>query len=135
MKTQFGYKDVALSPHWTEDTNLRIISGHIHHSFVYNNYLCIGSVRSTSPLESNQMQYLFRYNNHNIIATQIALNPYLTLTIDDATKIDTPFLQEYRQSLQSQGQQFFESPRYQISYMHCAIPIERTTITVINNTI
>lgn len=41
LKTKFGYKDIALSPHRLEEKNLRIISGHIHHSFVDQNYLCL----------------------------------------------------------------------------------------------
>jgi DNA repair exonuclease SbcCD nuclease subunit len=135
IKTQFGYKDLALSPHWMEDTNLRMVSGHIHHSFIYNNYLCVGAVWATSPLESNQLQYLFRYTNNTITATQIALNPYITLAIDDTTTVDALFLEEYRQTLQSQSQEYFQSPYYKVSHITCPLPIERTTMTIINNSI
>ena len=63
IKALFGYKDIALSPQWLDDTHLRLISGHIHHSFSYKNYLCIGAIWSTSPLEHNLYQYLFQYQN------------------------------------------------------------------------
>ena len=61
IKALFGYKDIALCPQWLDDNNLRMISGHIHHSFSYKNYLCIGAIWSTSPLEYNLCQYLFQY--------------------------------------------------------------------------
>lgn len=135
LRTQFGYKDIALSPHWLDDNSLRIISWHIHHSFSYKNYLCIGAVRSTSPLENNILQYLFCYHNQTITASQIALNPYLNLTVEDNDTIDTIYLQSYRKKLQEQSQQQFDKEYYTVSYQYCDIPLERTTITIINNTI
>jgi DNA repair exonuclease SbcCD nuclease subunit len=135
IKTQFWYKDIALSPHWMEDKNLTIISWHIHHSFSYKNYLCIGAVWSTSPLESNIVQYLFQYNNKKAKAHQVALNPYLSLTTEDSDHIDTNYIQTHRQRLQEQSQQQFESDHYAMSYTYCELPLDRTTITIINNTI
>lgn len=135
IKTQFWYKDIALSPHWMEDKNLTIVSWHIHHSFSHKNYLCIGAVRSTSPLESNIIQYLFQYTDKKVTAHQIALNPYLTLTTQDNDLIDTNYIQTYRQRLQEQSKQQFESDHYAMSYTYCKLPIDRTTITIINNTI
>lgn len=135
IKAQFGYKDIALSPHRLDDNRLRIISWHIHHSFSYKNYLCIGAVRSTSPLENNLLHYLFRYHDKKITASQIALNPYLTLALEDSDKIDTTYLQSYRHKLQQQSQAQFDTQYYTLSYQLCTLPLERTTITIINNTI
>jgi len=135
IKAQFGYKDIALSPHWLDDKHLRLISWHIHHRFSYKNYLCVGAVRSTSPLESNLLQYLFQYRESKIIAHQIAMNPYITLSLENNETIDNNFLQSYRTHIQSESQQQFQSPYYNLSYHHCALPVERTTITIINNII
>ena len=135
IKTQFWYKDIALSPHRLDNKNLRIISWHIHHSFSYKNYLCVGAVRSTSPLENNLLQYLFHYHNQAVTASQVALNPYLTVTIEDNDTIDTTYLQSYRKKLQEQSQQQFDTQYYTLSYQSCTLPLERTTITIINNTI
>lgn len=52
----FPYKSPALSPHWLDDADIRLISGHIHMPFVVKNYLCVGSSRHTSPLELNQQK-------------------------------------------------------------------------------
>lgn len=81
LQVKFGYKDLALQPHWLDDDRLVLISGHIHHAFSYKNYLCVGAVRSTSPVEFNQLQYLFSYNiaTKKVIAHQVALNPYLQI--------------------------------------------------------
>ncbi len=51
--SRFAFKDVALSKEWLSVNDIRMISGHLHQAFVYQNYLCVGSVRSTSPLEFN----------------------------------------------------------------------------------
>lgn len=41
IKSQFFYKDKAISPHFLDNANMSFISGHIHHSFSYKNYLCL----------------------------------------------------------------------------------------------
>lgn len=136
IKAVFGYKDIALSPHWMDDKNLRMISGHIHHAFAYKNYLCVGAVRSTSPLESNQLQYLFHYTKDNIHAQQVALNPYLTIHAYQDTVINESHIQQHREQIQQQStDQLYESEYNNISYDLCALPLERTTLTVSSNSI
>jgi DNA repair exonuclease SbcCD nuclease subunit len=135
IKTQFGYKDIALSSHRMDDNYLRIISWHIHHSFIYKNYLCVGAIRSTSPLESNILQYLFYYSKGTVSAHQIALNPYLNIAIENNELINDIYLNKYREDLQKKSEKQFNSDRFTISYKYCSLPIERTTITIINNII
>lgn len=38
---KFGYKSPALSRELLDETDLRLISGHLHQPFVYQNYLCV----------------------------------------------------------------------------------------------
>ena len=136
IKAVFGYKDIALSPHWMDDKNLRIISGHIHHAFAYKNYLCIWAVRSTSPLETNQLQYLFHYTKDNIHAQQVALNPYLTIHASHSSMINKQYIEQHRKQIQQQWAEQLNASEYQnITYDLCNLPLERTTLTISSNTI
>lgn len=136
LKTVFSYKDIALSPQWMDDKNLRIISGHIHHAFAYKNYLCIWSMRSTSPLEANQLQYLFHYRNDMIHAQQIAMNPYLTIHTPHNTIVNESYIQQHRQQIQQQSIKQFKTSDYQnITYNICDLPLKRTTLTISSNNI
>jgi len=63
QKSIFHYKDVALDEAFLDMPDIKMISGHLHQAFAHKNYLCTGSVRSTSSLETNQMKYLRTYNN------------------------------------------------------------------------
>jgi len=83
QKSKFAYKDVALS----EDlfnANIKIISWHLHAPFVYKNYLCLGSIRSTSSLEFNQIKCLAKYNpqTQKTILTEISINPYIFIELE-----------------------------------------------------
>jgi len=82
QKALFYYKDIALSPKLLDMQNLQMISGHLHQWFSYKNYLCTGSVWSTSSLESNQQKYIFDYNilKNQFVATQISINPYIQIS-------------------------------------------------------
>jgi len=56
----FHYKDVALHPGLLDLSGLRLLSGHVHHVCSYKNYVGIGSVWHTSPLEVQETKGLFR---------------------------------------------------------------------------
>jgi predicted phosphodiesterase len=62
QKALFNYKDIALAPDLLHDENIRLISGHIHMPFAYKNYLCTGSVRYTSPLETDHHKFLWQWD-------------------------------------------------------------------------
>ncbi len=79
QKSKFNYKDVALHEDILKQTNIKQISWHLHQSFAHSNYVCLGSVRSTTPLEANQNKFLFQYKNGILEATQSDINPYITV--------------------------------------------------------
>lgn len=133
IKALFGYKDIALCPQWLDDNNLRMISGHIHHSFSYKNYLCIWAVWSTSPLEYNLCQYLFQYQQWNIKAQQIALNPYLTIHLQEGEKIEDDTIEQHREQLKNHSKKQFSSPLYTIEYNNINLPKERAILTITSN--
>lgn len=135
IKTQFWYKDIALSPYRLDQENLYIISWHIHHSFSYKNYLCLWAIWSTSPLENNQIQYLFSYSKWSLIATQIAINPYINIKLEENEIVTNELIEETWQHIQKQSYENFISNSYPITYKNCKLPIERTILTIISNTI
>lgn len=79
QKSKFSYKDVALHEDILKHPHIKHISWHLHQSFAHTNYLCLGSVRSTTPLEINQNKFLRKYDTQNqqLQATEIAINPYI----------------------------------------------------------
>lgn len=82
---RFGYGNPALSNHRLDDKRLMMVSWHLHQPFVDQNYCCIGSLWSTSPLEINQQKYLFRYDTTAEVLTYhpVSINPYLQYTLDE----------------------------------------------------
>lgn len=82
QKSLFHYKDVALHEAFLDMPNLKLISGHLHQSFAFKNYICLGSVRSTSSLEVNQNKYLWNYNKWILTAYEINTNPYIVMDGD-----------------------------------------------------
>lgn len=81
QKSKFSFKDVALSEEFLDIPTIKIISGHLHKTFIFRNYLCLWSVRSTSSLENNQIKCVAQYipAEKKIIFQEIAINPYLLL--------------------------------------------------------
>ncbi|MEI6119452.1 MAG: hypothetical protein WCP92_10145 [bacterium] len=61
--------------------SIKMISGHLHQPFTHTNYLCLGSIWSTSSLETNQNKYVFQYNTKDkkIIAIPLMINPQVTI--------------------------------------------------------
>lgn len=79
QKSKFNFKDIALSETFLDMENIFMISGHLHQWFSYKNYLCLGSMRHTSPLETNQIKRLTKINNNAINLYQNNINPYILL--------------------------------------------------------
>ena len=64
-RSQFSFKDIALSEELFDNPNITLISWHLHAPFVYKNYLCTWSVWPTTSLESNHLKWMFTYSNSN----------------------------------------------------------------------
>lgn len=88
QKSIFHYKDVALDEAFLDMPNIKLISGHLHQAFALKNYLCTGSVRSTSSLETNQMKYLRAYSGGQMEAHELNINPYITIEEQGIIKED-----------------------------------------------
>jgi DNA repair exonuclease SbcCD nuclease subunit len=80
QQAKFDYKDISLHP-WRTKYADKIISGHLHKAFVYENYLCVWSMRSTTSWERNQAKFLWKRDTTTNIyeAYEIAINPYVVI--------------------------------------------------------
>ncbi|NOZ44608.1 MAG: hypothetical protein GXP45_05735 [bacterium] len=98
QRARFYFKDIALSEYFLESKEAKFISGHIHQGFIYQNYLCLGSVRSSSSLEYNQLKVLAIYHpeTKKISLYQQNINPYLLIEKKDTT--ESLFEEESRRS-------------------------------------
>ena len=81
QQAQFDYKDISLHPEWMTYAD-RVISGHLHKAFTHENYLCVGSVWSTTSGERNQCKWLWQWDTQadTYNAYEIAINPYVSTT-------------------------------------------------------
>lgn len=134
LKVKFTYKDLALQPRWLDDERLKLISGHIHHAFSCKNYLCLGAVRSTSPVEINQLQYLFSYNatTQQATAHHVALNPYLQCE-REAGQITQDFLTTQWRNLIIEQKTYFASSQFAIEMVDTELSIDRVTLSLLSN--
>lgn len=81
QKSRFWYKDICLSNEFLDNSDIRLISWHLHQAFIHKNYFCCGSVRSTTPLEINQNKFLFKYKPENNYIEWFFndINPYIMI--------------------------------------------------------
>jgi len=121
QRSRFNFKDVSLSEKFLDMQWIKFISGHLHQSFVYKNYLCVGSVWATSALEFNQIKYFFKINKQTkkIESEIVNINPYIM--IDPSTlekdlfgnskdiKVDENMVNNYYQSIVQNSQKNFEN--------------------------
>ena len=97
--------------------------------------MCLGSVRSTSPLESNTFQRLTQYNiqDNTWTLTQVAINPYLIIQPNSDTLVTNETLHSFRDDLTKKSEQSFQSDQFSLSFNYCALPLSRTTVTLSSN--
>lgn len=131
QKSKFNYKDVALNEQFLDMPNCKFISGHLHQGFTYKNYFCLGSVRSTSPLEINQNKYIFHYNTNNkeITALPIQVNPQIL--IQNKEIITETILQEEIQKINEANKSYFNSEQRNIVFNQKEfVPTKNIALTV-----
>ena len=112
QKSRFSYKDIALSEEFLNLKNVRFVSWHLHQSFVFKNYLCIGSLWSTSPLEVNQVKYFCKLNSDKVDLEQININPYILIDkslILQNEKIDEKYIENFYLEILENSQKNFEN--------------------------
>ena len=116
QKSKFNYKDIALNEQFLDIPNIKLISWHLHQPFTHNNYLCLGSVWSTSSLEINQNKYIFQYNtaNKKVTALPIMINPQVSIRSKEA--INKEMLLTELQIINETNKWYFSSPARDIKF-------------------
>lgn len=101
QKARFSFKNHALSSEFALQDDLLLISGHIHQPFVREHYICVGSIWSTSPLETNQVKYLFQVNptQKKLIATSLFINPYIHIKESEIPTLNKEILDDWRKQI------------------------------------
>jgi len=117
QKSIFHYKDVALDETFLDMPNLKFISGHLHQAFSFKNYLCVGSVRSTSSLEVNQTKYLWKYDKGTMDAYELDINPYVS--IEENGVIDEQwFTTKIEEICEENKKNISHSPNRKTTFVH-----------------
>ena len=109
QKSRFRYKDIALHAWLLDLPDMRMISWHLHQPFVYKNYACLGSVRYTSPLESNHIKCHAQYDWQTLSLSPSLLNPYIHIAFEESTYIDQKLLSKNRESIRSAACEHIQS--------------------------
>lgn len=110
LQAKFNYKSPALSASWLQDERISMISGHIHHACSIHNYLCVGAVRATSPLEYNECQMAFvRSKDDTLVAFPLDIKQYYRLDLEHVKKVE--LLQLWQDALQSTQMNHFQSSK------------------------
>jgi DNA repair exonuclease SbcCD nuclease subunit len=110
----FSYKSPALSSSWLDYPGIKLISGHLHQPFSYKNYLCVGSVWYTSPLEYNQAKFGFCLDTlWQVTAQQLIVNPYIHGTLAQVTSQEA--LSSHLQDIYSKACNNFASSQWDIT--------------------
>ncbi len=129
QKSQFSYKDIAINSELLEKDDIHFISGHLHQAFSIKNYLCTGSVRSTSPLEINQEKLLFKYQDNKYQAFPIRINPYLQFTNWEKITQET-IIQTLQQQTENSSQNFLWNMQIQTNKSD-SFALQYTNITIV----
>ncbi len=116
QKSKFNYKDVALHEAFLDISTIKLVSGHLHQPFTFNNYLCLWSVRSTSSLETNQNKYVFHYDTatKKVTALPLMINPQVTIRSQEA--LTEPMLMNELKTINEANKQYFSSPARDITF-------------------
>lgn len=135
VRWTFAYKSPALSPHRLDDERIRLISGHIHTPFVLKNYLCVGSSRHTSPLESNEQKRWCVYTAQEDLLeiTPITAFPYIVYTVPpsgEKASLGQQQIQEYMEAITKQKRNDLEGWVYTIRLQEALEAIRRPEVTV-----
>lgn len=118
QKGSFSFAQGALHPLFLEMSGVSFLAGHTHSACSYKNFLCTGSVWSTSPLEVNQQKYVFSVQpDGSTKATPLFVNPYLSCPVQEGKKVGINEMQTAWQESVAQQEAKFQSPLWQTEFI------------------
>ncbi|MBQ7074124.1 metallophosphoesterase [bacterium] len=110
QNSQFSLKDAAIQKHRLEDKEVKFISGHLHKGFFYKNYFCTGSVRATSPTESNQLKGIRKKEGDKMIFDEMNIKYYFVFDKrgeNGKVPLSREDVQTFYRSLQEETKNYF----------------------------
>ena len=131
--SKFWFKNPWLSNSLFDVEDILLCSGHLHQPFCYKNYLCLGSVWHTSPLEINQTKYLFSYEvkKNEIIATPIYTNPYIRIAGKPWWKLSLEDIEIWIQQLEQESKMHLLEWVFWVSFIENTWPdLKDCTLTI-----
>jgi len=110
----FPFKSPALDPRFLEYSDIRLISWHIHSSFMYKNYLCTWSIWATSPLEINHQKWIYTYDasTHTAHAYSTDILHYVQIALEEWSVLDAETLKKTWQEIKKTSLAKLTSPLY-----------------------
>ena len=115
-----------------------MISWHIHQSFSIENYICVWSIWYTSPLEYNQIKYLWQRDtkNNTLKATPSNINPYLRFPLEEDSVINEEFLATLWEETAINSEKAFVSSEWNIEFWdNTPLSLPTTTLNLQSATI
>ena len=125
---RFSYKSPWLSDVFFEDEDIMLCSWHLHQPFCYKNYLCLWSVRHTSPLEIDQTKYLFTLDTktQKIQASSSYINPYYHIPVQEKTKITLWDIHTHIEKVSAESEKYLMDGSADVSVQeHQPMPSEK----------
>ncbi len=132
-KAQFSFKNIALSKQFLQMPQCRFLSGHLHQNFVYQNYLCVGSIRNTSSLETNQIKGAYRYTDKQRYFSPLWINPNFSYLLQKNQTVDANILGQLLTTMWTDlAQQLGKDQQFGKIHLQKNedIPLHKTQITI-----
>lgn len=113
---RFSYKSSGLDPSFCSLDHIRLVSGHLHQSFAWEHYLCLWSIWFTSPLETNQQKYIFRYDgtSNKVYALPLAIHPYLEIDIVEGKFRDRSWFLHHLEEIKNKSYHSLQAGDWQV---------------------
>lgn len=104
--------------------------------FAYKNYFCAGSVRYTSPLEQDHHKFLYKVDakTNTIKAQQIAINPYIVLTLSADEKIEKATIEKHQKMIDTKILENFGGTR-SVDVSLVTYPSSLTHVTLVSESL
>lgn len=132
QQSMFGYKDVALHPGLLDLSWLRLLSGHVHQVCSYKNYIGIGSIRHTSPLEVQEIKWLFLLVDGVMTMEPVLLYPYLQ--VQELDGLDRKAIQSLLVTIWQTVQSYFVSESWSMKFETLPIvDMKQLSITILRD--
>lgn len=122
QRAKFSYKDIALDPLWLDYSDVKILSWHLHQPFMYKNYLCMGSMRHTSPLETNHYKIVAQYQTSSdlLSLTPLYINPHLVFQLEN--QMTALQFQEFKKQILTLTQHNLQSSSWPVEWQDEKLP-------------